>query len=479
MSTPNSPILVTPKIADFVELSKHRPSTREFARELDQKETTYRDQFVLPKVSTVRDPLNTTEVDENEEAAIYLAGNSLGPLPKAVVEAIEQETRVWGSHAVMGHFAHPYEHPWVKIDNAARGLSARVVGALETEVAVMGTLTGNIHLLFAGFYKPTKERFKIILEEGCFPSDHVHTPPFHCPIANQSQFAITSQISHHGLSIDDALIPLTSPANQSTIPTDLVLQTLTRHASTTSIIFLSPVSYLTGQLHDIPRITAHAHSLGILVGLDLAHAAGNVPMDLHAWGVDFAAWCSYKYLNAGPGSIAGLFVHEKHFDKTPSGFRGWWGHEDSSRFQMSPTFKPETGANSWRLSNPSVRDCVAVEASLRLFASAGGVFKLREKSVRLTAYLEHLLQVQFSEPREFQVITPEAPWRGAQLSLRMKGWDVAEVERRLMKRGVVVDTRKPDVVRVAPAPLYTRFEDVWGFVEAFREVLEEMKRERK
>jgi kynureninase len=349
------------------------------------------------------------------------------------------------------------------------------VGALPSEVAIMESLTANLHFLMASFYKPTKERYKIILEGKAFPSDH---------------YAVGSQIRHHSLDPAEAMI-LISPPEGSKSPllrTDHILNIIDTHAESTALLLLPGVQFYTGQYFDIPTITTYAQERGITVGWDLAHAVGNVPLQLHDWNVDFAAWCNYKYMNCGPGAIGGLFVHEKHgqVDETSGETKGvetgytprlagWWGSSKSTRFAMTNQFSPIPGAAGWQVSNPSAIDTSAVLASLEVFGMTD-IASLREKSLKITGYLEDLLLATSEQDRRYEIITPkEQEQRGAQLSVKLEEGLLDTVMEFLEEEGVVVDERRPDVIRVAPAPLYNTYEDCWNFVSVFREAIKKAK----
>ena len=355
------------------------------------------------------------------------------------------------------------------MDDQAAKLMAPIVGAQPTEVAVMETLTANLHFMMASFYRPTKGRHKIILEGKAFPSDH---------------YAVESQIIHHGFSPEHSMILIEPESPDSpTLSTSRILEVIEQHASSTALILLSGVQYYTGQYFDIETITRHAHTHDILVGWDLAHAVGNVPLYLHAWNVDFAAWCNYKYMNAGPGAIAALFVHEKHgtVDKTvinkgKKGFRprlcGWWGGDKTMRFEMANKFVPIPGAQGYQVGNASSLALSAVIASLEVFGLTT-LPDLRKKSVALTQLLQDLLldgsHQSFQEGASYRIITPlDQDERGAQLSIQLQPGLLPYVMEHLEAAGIVLDERKPDVVRVAPAPLYNTFEDVWNFVRCFK-----------
>ena len=395
---------------------------------------------------------------------IYMVGNSLGLQPKATRGLIEQELEDWARLAVEAHL-HGRD-PWLPYHEWFREPAARLVGGVPGECVMMNSLTVNLHLLMVSFYRPTRERYKIIIEDTAFPSD---------------SYAVTSQIRFHGYDPSEALVRIGrrdtggqaasgTPGEGAPRPltTDEVLEVIEREGRRTALVLLGAVNYLTGQWFEMEKITAAARKQGCVVGWDLAHAAGNVPMRLHDWGVDFAAWCTYKYLNSGPGAVAGAFIHERH-GKNPDlpRFAGWWGNDPATRFKMGPDFIPREGADGWQLSNPPILALAPVKASMKIFDQVG-MAALREKSVRLTGYLEHLLDRQGAG--RVQIVTPRDPaQRGAQLSLRLPGIG-RDAEERLRRMGVVVDYREPDIIRVAPAPLYNTFHDVWRLVQALGEV---------
>ncbi|KAL8822818.1 MAG: hypothetical protein Q9191_006453 [Dirinaria sp. TL-2023a] len=450
-----------------------RTSDRKDAEKLDQEDPLrhLRSQFLIP---TRADLQGRHLPDLNNEAAnqlcIYLCGNSLGLQPRRTADRVHEHLSAWAKKGVTGHFA---EHgsnlpPFLHVDDVAAEKMAPIVGAARSEVAVMESLTANIHLMMASFYRPTKDKYKVILEGKAFPSDH---------------YAVDSQVRHHGFDPDDALV-LIEPedAEEATISTSHILSTIDVHAASTALVFLPGVQYYTGQYLDIPTITAHAHSRGILIGWDLAHAAGNVELKLHEWEVDFAVWCNYKYLNSGPGSIASLFVHEMHghvnveaIKHNENGYRprlsGWWGGDRAIRFEMGGTFVPIPGAAGFQLGNPSALALTTVLASLEVFALTS-MSALQDKSRALTGYLADLLLQQPSDgrnPHLYRIITPLDPaGRGAQLSIRLGPGLLKGVMKALEEKGVVVDERQPDVVRVAPAPLYNTFAEVWEFVNIFQ-----------
>ncbi|KAK0738461.1 pyridoxal phosphate-dependent transferase [Schizothecium vesticola] len=422
------------------------------------------------------------DAKDADSSCVYLCGNSLGLQPKRTATRINQYLSTWATQGVQGHFKPLEGSPlptWLDVDSRAAELVAPIVGASPSEVAVMQTLTANLHLLMSAFYHPDiKGRHKILLESKAFPSDH---------------FAVETQLRHHGLTPSSSMVLISSPSSPDNVLTTAdITDLITAHASTTALILLPGIQYYTGQLLDIPAITAHAHQHSIPVIWDLAHAAGNVPLALHAWDVDAAVWCSYKYLNGGPGCIGGLFVHERHAlvtrevtdDRPEEGYRhrlaGWWGNDKRTRFRMANRFHPVSGAAGFQLSNPSVLDITSLCASLEVFGEAGGVRALREKSLRLTGVLEELLEGMGLEDRKmFRVVTPADPGqRGAQLSIMLAEGLLEGVMRELEARAVIVDERKPDVIRVAPAPLYNTFGDCVKFVKAFSAALEAARRER-
>ncbi|KAK1781635.1 pyridoxal phosphate-dependent transferase [Copromyces sp. CBS 386.78] len=412
---------------------------------------------------------------EDDAQSIYLCGNSLGVQPKRTVTRLNQYLTTWATQGVQGHFKPLEESPlptWLDADAKAAELIAPIVGADVSEVAVMQTLTANIHLLMSAFYRPdVNGRHKVILENKAFPSDH---------------FAVETQIRHHGLSTEKSMVLIDSSSKDNIISTEEILSVISAHAGTTALLLLPGIQYYTGQLLGIPAITAFAQKHGIFVIWDLAHAVGNVPLYLHDWGVDAAAWCSYKYLNGGPGCIGGLFVHTNNSvvtkeitdEKPEEGYNnrlaGWWGNDKKTRFAMANKFHPVAGAAGFQLSNPSILDITSLNASLEIFQEAGGMEALRSKSLKLTNFLEATLgQMKEADRAHFRIITPSKPEdRGAQLSLMLSDGLLDTVMKELEARGVIVDERRPNVIRVAPAPLYNTFSDCVQFVEAFSAALE-------
>jgi kynureninase len=413
----------------------------------------FRARFYVPKQS-------------NGDDVLYFTGNSLGLQPKTAREYIEQELKDWETLGVEGHFH--AKSAWMPYHELLAEPMARVVGAQPLETVVMNSLTVNLHLLMVSFYRPAGKRRKIVIEKNAFPSD---------------QYAVKSQIDYHRSISNfeseiadeaespqsDWLIELAPRAGENYLRTADIEKTIAENADEIALILLGGVNYYTGQAFDFERVTRAGHAAGAVVGFDLAHAAGNLELRLHDWNVDFAAWCSYKYLNAGPGGIAGVFVHERHaarFDLPR--FAGWWGHDKQTRFLMGDEFRPMPGAEGWQLSNPPIFQMAALRASLEIFQEAG-INRLREKSVRLTNYLEFLL----SEIRDarIEVITPADPAaRGCQLSIRVVNSD-KNLFRAISARGVVADWREPDVIRVAPVPLYNTFADVYNFAKILKDCL--------
>lgn len=415
-------------------------SSREFAENADTADAlrTFREQFHFP-------------VSSNDLDLIYFTGNSLGLMPRTARGYVDQELDDWARLAVDAHLN--AKHPWLPYHEFVTEPMARVVGAKPIETVVMNSLTVNLHLLMVSFYRPTSTRYKIVIEKGAFPSD---------------QYAVESQLKFHGY--ENALIKLTPREGESTLRTEDILATIDGEGDSVALIMLGGVNYYTGQAFDMQAIAEAGQRKGCVVGFDCAHAAGNLELKLHDWNVDFAAWCSYKYLNAGPGGIAGIFVHERHarsFDLPR--FAGWWGHDKETRFLMGPEFKPLAGAEGWQISNPPIFQLAALRASLEIFDEAM-MPALREKSVKLTGYLEFLLE-QIDDER-ISIITPnDANHRGCQLSIRVKNADKTLFES-ITEQGVYADWREPDVIRVAPVPLYNSFKDVFRFAEILKDCLD-------
>lgn len=413
--------------------------TLEFARELDRQDPlrSYREQFHFPQ--------------HQGSDVLYFCGNSLGLQPKGVKDALLQELEHWQTYGVEGHFRG--EMPWMYYHKFLSAQTARLVGAQEEEVVVMNTLTTNLHLMMVSFYQPTSDRYKIVMEAGAFPSD---------------QYAVESQVRFHGFAPEEAIVEVAPREGEETLRTEDIIETIERQGAQTALVLFAGVNYYTGQFFDLPEIAAAGRRVGARVGFDLAHAAGNLPLQLHDSKADFAVWCSYKYLNSGPGGPSGVFVHERHAHapELPR-FAGWWGHDESQRFFMRKGFVPMRGAAGWQLSNAQIFSFAAHKASLDLFDEVG-MPALREKSLLLTGYLEFLLQeLNRAQPR-YRVITPTDPAaRGCQLSI-LTGSDGKELFDHLSANGAVCDWREPNVIRVAPVPLYNSFEDVWRLAELLR-----------
>lgn len=379
----------------------------------------------------------------------YFCGNSLGLLPRATRQAVTNELDHWATHAVEGHFNGKL--PWMDYHEFVRDDLAQLVGAQPGEVVAMNSLSVNLHLLMVSFYRPTTERPAILIEKSAFPSD---------------RYAVEAQIRFHGFNPDQDLIELEADEADGTLSEAAILRAIETHGARIALVLLPGVQYLTGQAMDLPTITRAAHAQGCVAGFDLAHAVGNLTLDLHDSGCDFAVWCSYKYLNSGPGAVAGAFVHECHAVTTRPRFAGWWGHDKSTRFRMGPQFQPTPGADGWQLSNPPILALAPLRISLEIFRRAGRK-SLREKSVALTGYLEWLIKQRVADV--LSVVTPADPARrGCQLSLRVKG--PRESGRRLFehlqRNGIVVDWREPDVIRAAPTPLYNRHIDCLRLVKS-------------
>lgn len=411
-------------------------NTLSYARELDQKDPLkgYREQFWFPQ--------------HNGKDTIYLCGNSLGLQPKATEGALLQELAHWKEHGVEGHFRG--DMPWMYYHRYFIEQSAHIVGAKHDEVVVMNTLTTNLHLMMVSFYRPTKTRYKIIMEAGAFPSD---------------QYAMESQAHWHGFNPEDAIVEVAPREGEYTLRTEDIVNMIKEEGDTVALVMFGGVNYYTGQFFDLEAITEAGHSVGAMVGFDLAHAAGNVPLQLHDWNVDFAVWCSYKYINSGPGGPSGLFVHEKHGNNTEiPRFAGWWGHDEGERFQMKKGFIPMKGAAGWQLSNAQIFGMAAHKVSLDMFEEAG-MSQLREKSVKLVNYLESLINEINQKSYRYNIITPkDSKDRGCQLSI-LTGTEGKQLFDYLTENGVVADWREPNVIRIATVPLYNSFEDVYRFAE--------------
>jgi kynureninase len=411
------------------------------AREMDRADELagYRDRFHIPRRA-------------GGEEVVYLCGNSLGLEPKSARTYIERELLAWERLGVEGHFHGP--DAWMPYHKLLTDQTARLVGARPGEVVVMNSLTVNLHLMMVSFYRPSPQRHRIVIEANAFPSD---------------QYAVWSQARFHGCDPATTIVELKPRPGAHALATEDIEAFLAREGTSVALVMLGGVNYYTGQLFDMKRVTRAAQATGCCVGYNLAHAAGNAVLELHDWNVDFAVWCSYKYLNAGPGSTAGCFVHERHAnDPTLPRFAGWWGSNEATRFAMGPNFEPIGGAEGWQLSNPAILPMAALRASMEIFDRVG-MPGLRAKSIRLTGYLESLLRAAAS--RAFSIITPADPQsRGAQLSLHVPG-DGRRLFETLLAAGFICDWREPDVIRVAPVPLYNTFQDVHRFATTFLEAI--------
>ncbi len=405
-----------------------------FAFEMDNSDPlkNFREKFLIPK-------------DKNNKDVIYLAGNSLGLQPKSVRAYVEQELKDWETFGVEGHTQ--AKNPWLPYHEFLTEQTAKIAGAKPEEVVNMNTLTVNLHLLFVSFYKPTKTRHKILIEANSFPSDH---------------YAVQSQIRFHGFDVETSLIEMKPREGEDTIRTDEIEALIEKEGDSIALIWFAGVNYYTGQAFEMEKITQAGHKKGCLVGFDLAHATGNLILKLHDWNVDFAVWCNYKYMNGGPGTIGGAFVHEKHLKNSDlPKFLGWWGHDKETRFLMDHNYISIPTVESWQISNPPILQLASLRASLDIFDEAG-LNSLRQKSEMLTGYLEFLIRENKKD--NVKIITPEnRNERGCQLSLRINK-NGKELYKKLLKDGVMCDWREPDVIRAAPVPLYNTFEDVFNFV---------------
>ncbi|WP_348813071.1 kynureninase [Flavobacterium maritimum] len=410
-------------------------NTLKFAQELDAQDPLhkYQSEFIFPQV--------------NGEKVIYFTGNSLGLQPKRTKAYVDEVMNDWADLAVEGHFY--AEKPWWDYHERFANPLSKIVGALPTEVTVMNTLTVNLHLLMVSFYRPTKTRYKIICEEKAFPSD---------------QYMFQSQVRFHGYKPEDAIVEIKRREGEHNIRLEDVLAKIAEVGDELALVLIGGVNYYTGQVFDIKTITEAGHKMGAYVGWDLAHAAGNIKLELHDWNVDFAAWCSYKYMNSGPGNASGCFVHEKHHNNSDlPRFAGWWGHNKERRFKMEPTFDPIHGADGWQISNLPVLSLAPYLASVELFDEIG-METLIQKRDKITAYLEFILhEIDKQVTSTFEIITPSNPAeRASQLSVFLHG-EGRSLFDYLMKNGVITDWREPNVIRLAPVPLYCSFEDMYNF----------------
>ncbi|MBA2613540.1 MAG: kynureninase [Bacteroidetes bacterium] len=408
-------------------------NTLAFAQNCDKEDKlrSYREKFFFPQ--------------HNGQDVVYFTGNSLGLQPKTTLSYLQQELNDWAKFGVEGHFL--AKNPWLSYHELLTDKMAKLVGALPKETVMMNQLTVNIHLLMVSFYRPTKTRFKILCEAKAFPSD---------------QYALQSQLKFHGYKPEDALIEIEPREGEYHIRHEDIYDAIEKNKDSLALIMIGGVNYFSGQVFDMKKITEAGHKAGAIVGFDLAHAAGNLKLELHNWGVDFAAWCSYKYLNSGPGAVAGAFVHEKHLTNTElPQFAGWWGHEKETRFLMEKKFVPMQTAERWQMSNAPVLSMAACRASLDIFDEVG-MDRLNEKSKVLTSYLEFVVEEINSKKNNcLQIITPKEN-RGCQISIVANGYG-KPLYNQLIANGVIPDWREPNVIRCAPVPLYNSFEDVYRF----------------
>jgi kynureninase len=418
----------------------------EFAQQMDAQDplAPMRNEFHIPK-------------QPNGEDEIYFCGNSLGLQPKRTQDYLNYELSQWQKLGVKGHFSGDF--PWMPYHEFLTEGLADLVGAKQSEVVAMNSLTANLHLMMVSFYRPTPQRYKILIEDHAFPSDH---------------YAVESQIKFHGFNPDDAMLLIKPREGEATFRTEDILQIIEQQGDSIALILLPGVQYYTGQVFDMKAITQAGHAKGCYVGFDLAHATGNIPMQLHQWQVDFACWCTYKYLNSGAGSVGGCFVHQNHHsNKTLPRFAGWWGHNKDTRFKMENRFDPIESVEAWQLSNPPILSLAAIRASLDTIKQAGGIQLLREKSLRLTGYLRYLLNNELGDVIE--ILTPaKDDEHGCQLSLTVntQGIDGKVVFERIEAAGVTCDWRYPNVIRVAPVPLYNRYQDCYRFVQILKQSLQ-------
>jgi kynureninase len=421
--------------------------SEEAAHRLDAADPGHRDLFHVPPATGGR-----------YTDTAYLAGNSLGLPPRASRTELLADLDAWATLGVEGHLE--ADRAWLPYHRLLTEPAARLVGALPAETVVMNSLTVNLHLLMVSFYRPAGARTRIVIEDSAFPSD---------------SYAVRSQARYHGLDPDTAVVRLRPRPGEDTLRTEDVLDHLAREGDRTALVLLGGVNYLTGELMDIPAITRAGRAAGAVVGWDLAHAAGNVPLALHDWDVDFAAWCSYKYLNSGPGALAGVFIHERHLGtSTLPRFEGWWSTEESTRFEMTPVARPPATADAWQVSNPPIFAMGPVRTSLEIFDKIG-MAELRARSLRLTGYLERLLDT-VTPTRPLTLVTPRDPQRrGCQLSLRIGAGSAADLARQLRHGyGVIADAREPDIIRLAPVPLYSTYHDCWRAANALADLVPEV-----
>ena len=409
-------------------------NTLQFAQELDQKDplSKYRNEFIFPQ--------------HNDKNVIYFTGNSLGLQPKRTQKYVADVMNDWANLAVQGHFY--AEKPWWDYHERFANPLSKIVGALPSEVTVMNTLTVNLHLLMVSFYRPTAKRYKIICEEKAFPSD---------------QYMFQSQVAHHGFDPSTAIVEIKRREGEHNIRLEDIISKIEEVGDELALVLFGGVNYYTGQVFDMAAIVEAGHKVGAYVGFDLAHAAGNIKLNLHDWNADFAAWCSYKYMNSGPGNASGCFVHQKHHHTGMPRFAGWWGHNKERRFKMEPTFDPVQGAEGWQVSNLPILSLAPYLASVEMFEEVG-MDQLIEKRNKITAYLEFILhEIDKEVASTFEIITPaNQEERACQLSVFLHG-EGRSLFDYLMKNGVITDWREPNVIRLAPVPLYTSYEDMYHF----------------
>jgi len=422
-------------------MSTLQKSSLDFAKEQDQKDklAAYRDKFHIPK-------------DSNGKDWIYMCGNSLGLQPKTTQQYIQQELKDWAHFGVEGHFE--AKNPWMPYHEFLTDSMAKIMGAKPIEVVIMNTLTTNLHLLMVSFYQPTAKKYKIVIESDAFPSD---------------RYAVESQLHFHGFDPKDGLIEWKPREGEELLRMEDLESILDEQGDEIALLLIGGLNYYTGQYLDLKQIADLGHAKNCMVGIDLAHGAGNIMPDLHDSGVDFAAWCTYKYLNSGPGSLGGLFVHEKHaYNKDLKRFAGWWSHNKDTRFNMRQEFDVMPGAEGFQLSNPPILSMAAIKASLDIFEEVG-MSNLREKSKALTGYFEYLINEIDTD--RIRIITPSNPEeRGCQLSIQVKHADKS-LHQKLTAQHIITDWREPDVIRCAPVPLYNTFEDVYRMTEILKTLL--------
>lgn len=411
--------------------------TREQALELDAADPlrSFRDQFIIP--------------EQSGKQQAYFLGNSLGLQPKRTQAYLHRILNDWSARGVESFFH--AEEPWMDLHDKLTGPLSVILGAKREELVLMNSLTVNLHLMLVSFYRPTAKRYKIICEARAFPSD---------------QYSFETHVKHHGFDPDDAVIEVHPRAGESTLRTEDTLSVIRQHGEETALVLFGGINYYSGQLFDIPAVTKAAHDAGAYAGFDLAHAAGNVALQLHDWYVDFACWCNYKYLNAGPGAIGGAFIHQNHHGKHLPRFAGWWGYDKATRFKMDKGFKPMAGAEGWQLSTPSILLFASLRASLEIFDEAGWE-KIQAKRKLLNEYLWYRLKaVQQARPGLFHILTPEDPAaRGCQVSLLVNK-EGRRLYDELMQKGFIVDWREPNVIRLAPVPLYNSYLEIWNLTQA-------------